>query len=863
MGAFLKWGACGCVLAIGACGTAARDHGEGEQLAERRSALEPVAGPEIFTNTPAPRKQADVGHNPVLASNGVSSGTSFLAVQEVDSQIRAVPVDEHGTVLGSDWLNLGEGTDPQSYPSVAFGAGHYLVIWSVLGAQSTVRGRFVGLGGNLEGSAAFTLSSGQGMYPSVGWSGNQFLVSWLAPGDSASTVTVAAFDATGSKIADSEHVLSTPGSLAYPRIAVGTRRALVTWEKYTHDDATGDIGRIYGALVDLHGAPTGAEFPLSNSASSENTASVAAAGSRFLVVWQTQDDVSRVFGSSLNDNGLFDVKDTAISRSTEPAGLPSVVFGRDQYLVAWTDGRDAQSIYGTGVSVTGDVVGAADVKLASGSPKDVAFGSDRPALAWNGRNYLLSFRGNGIEGSFLSEGLQLLNGQIPLTGVASSQSSPNLAWDGMTYVVQWLDEGNFSPGMTLLADTIGSDGRIRTNPDWARISTPESPAFSASVASNGGYWLSLWIGADGASHWRTVSSDRRVLGSLSPLTELPLSSAPALAGNGTGFLAVYMTGDASNGVVSGRFLPGDNSDTSFPIDISTGNTGPNVFAAAGSGYLVSYSKAGTRLVSVSGAGQVGTSIELSPNVSFVNGATGANTTLVTWTDTSDTQVRARFFAAGAFLGETLVLAESSAGDSPALSWDGSGYFAIWETAQHHLEGRAIASDGALGPVTTLVDEECFGPVSASNQRGQLLVSYVKYDETSRSRRIVSRVVGDRGAGGAGSGESGSSSAGSASGGAGPIGDGSGGVLSTAGRGTASGTAGRGTASGANGNADGSAGVGGNQTPAVSHCSVAHAGGEPSSNSAAIGLGSLLAVLGGVLSRRRRRDSRLRWLAGLS
>src|SRR6185369_16448707 len=136
-------------------------------------------------------------------------------------------------------------------------------------------------------------------YPSVGWTGSQFLVSWLGLGDSDSAVAVAAFDASGNKIANSEHTVSSPGSIGYPRIAMGSRRALVTWEKYTHNDETGDVGRIYGALVDASGAPVGAgEFALSNKASSETTASVAAAGLHFLTVFNTQDDPTSIFGSS-------------------------------------------------------------------------------------------------------------------------------------------------------------------------------------------------------------------------------------------------------------------------------------------------------------------------------------------------------------------------------------------------------------------------------------------------------------------------------------------------------------------------------------------------------------------------------------
>lgn len=841
MGSVLQWGSWLSVFAVCACSAEANKGGVSESLGSHRSALEVVVGPEIGTDTPA-STPTDLGHNPVVASDG----SGFLAVQEVDSRIRAVRVDASGKVLDAIWLDLGEGTEPQYYPSVAFGGGHYLVTWSALDAQSAVRGRFVSPDGTLEGSSAFTLSSGQGLYSSVGWTGSQFLVSWLGLGDSESAVTVAAFTASGSKVPNSEHTLSNPGSIAYPRIAVGSRRALVTWEKYTHNDETGDIGRIYGALVESNGAPVSSgEFALSSSASSETTASVAAAGSHFLVVWQTQDDPSSVFGSSIDDNGAFDHEDVTISRSTETAGLPSVVFSGSNYLVAWTDGRDQQSVYGTPVSTTGVVLGSADIKLASGTPRYVSGGSDRTALAWSGSKYLLSFLGNGIEGSLIGADLQLQNGQIALTGVPSSQGYPNLVWNGVDYVVQWTDERVSWSEMSVRAVRIDSQGRVR-DPNGIVLSTAESSAFSASLASSGhGSSLSLWGGVD-ENYRRTLAADG-TLGPLAPLGTPPLSSPTAVAGNGNGYLAVYTTGDSSDGAVFGRLLDATGSGgTSFPIDSSTLNTGPNVFATPGGGYLVSYSNAGTRLISVGSNGQLGPSLELSATTSFVAAAAGTSKTLVSWTDTSDSQVRARFFTAGALAGDTLVLTESSAGYGAALAWDGASYFAIWETAEHHLDGRNIASDGTLGPVSTLVNEECYGPVSASNAQGQLLLSYSKYGANFRSRRIASRLIGAATGGNGGGGAGGAAGNGGAAGG--PVGNG--GAIGTAGGGTAGSVSG-----GAAGSTGGSATGGGSssQPPIIIKCSVTQVGAGRASSNAALGLSSLLVAIASIWSRRRRRQ----------
>ena len=845
------WGSWVCAFAACACSAGAHRGDDSAAIGVRSAALEPLVGPEIGTDAPA-LVQTDLGHNPVVASDG----NGFLAVQEVDSHIRAVRVDAAGKVLDATWLNFAEGTEAQYYPSVAFGGGHYLVTWSAFDAQSTVRGRFVRPDGTLEGTSAFTLTTGQGLYPSVGWTGSKFLVSWLGLGDSDSAVAVAAFDSNGNKIANSEHTVSNPGSIAYPRIAVGSNRALITWEKYTHSDEAGDIGRIYGALVDTSGTPAGAgEFALSNSPSSEVTASVAAAGSHFLVVWNTQDDPTSIFGSSISDTGAFDNEDVTISRSTENVGLSSVAFNGTNYLVAWTDGRDQQSIYGTPVSTTGVVLGSADLKLATGSPLYVGFASDRTALAWSGSKYLLSFLGHGIEGSLIGGDLQIQNGQIGLTAVANSQSYPRLAYDGSNYVVEWTDERDSSTDMSVRAVRIDAGGHV-LDANGIVLSTAESTAFSTSIASTGnGSSLSVWIGISSGNFRRTLTSNGS-LGALAPFSDQRLDSTPALAGNGNGYLAVYTTGDSSNGAVFGRLLDATGSGGSdFRIDSSTLNTGATAFRAAGGGYLVTYSQSGTRLIPVSSTGQLGASLELSTSTSITAAATGGNKTLVAWTDTNDTQIRARFFENGALTSNTLVLSESSLGWGAALSWDGSGYFAIWETPDHHLDGRSIGTDGTLGPVSTLVNEEAYAPVSDSNGQGQVLVSYTKYGESFRSRRIVSRLIGSVVDGGGGSGGSGGSAGatGGAVGSAGAAGtasgvSGSGGVAGTPG----SGTAGSGTAGTTTGSA-GSGTGGGNQPPVVINCSITQVGERGTEHGAMFGVGSLLAAVASAFARRRRRE----------
>ena len=834
------------VLGVWSCSAPAPNHGVSRQAVTQAPA---AVGQEIATDPPV-LQASDVGHNPVVASDG----NGFLSVQEVASRIRAVRVGPTGAVLDSPWLDLGEATADQYYPSVVFGGGHYLVTWSAFlhDGGSTIEGRFVKPNGDVEGSANFTLAT-SAMYPSVGWNGTRFLLSYLSlTGTGANNVAITAFNADGTAVPNSTHSVSAPGSIAYPRLAVGATASLVAWEAYVHDDVLGDVGSIRGALVDASGAPGPAgELPLS--APGAGSVSLAAGDAGFLAVWNTKNSPSAIVGSVVSASGEVTSQGVAISHSSQDSGLPSVAFDGDNYLVAWADGRDEQSVYGNRVSPTGVVSSPTDVKLATGSPRYVAFGSDHTSLAWSGSEFLLTFLGHGIEGSLIASDLSLVNGQIPLTGVPNKQGYPLSVWTGQNYLVVWTDERNSYTDMELRGVRIGGDAKL-LDPQGISLSDPANPAFSAQLASTRqGSAVVVWFGITGASFSRTIASDG-TLGVSQPFQTDPLYSPASLASNGTGYLAAYATGDSSNGAVLGRLLDvNGTSGPAFELDSSTVNTSPVAFAV-GDDYLVSYSKSGTWLLPVSGSGVHGESVLLSSGSVYATVASsGAGPALVVWPDAYDTGtgIHGRFFEAGALSGPTLEIAETSAGYGAAVAWDGTNYWAVWETPEHLLQGRAIGTDGALGPLSIWVDQECFAPVLSSDGQGQLLLSYTKYGEQSQTRRVFSRLVGrgalnpDGGVGGAaGAGGGAGTGAGSGGASAGSSGTGIGGTGGSSSGGSSSGGS---TSTGGSSSNAGASGSGSNPPP-LPQCSL-NASGASKGPRGFIGLG--LGLFAAALLRRRR------------
>jgi hypothetical protein len=327
--------------------------------------------------------------------------------------------------------------------------------------------------------------------------------------------------------------------------------------------------------------------------------------------------------------------------------------------------------------------------------------------------------------------------------------------------------------------------------------------------------------------------------------------------------------------VFGHLLdPSGQPGAEFRIDASTLNTGPFVFASEGQ-YLVAYARSGMHLVRVSDTGSVGTIIDLSSNVTLVGGASSGTSTLVTWNDGdgSTSALSGRFVVSGAFSGDAFEISPDSAGYASALAWDGGTYWAVWESPLHALMARSIGADGTLGAVSTLVAEESYAPVLATDGHGQLLLSYAKLAGDRQSTRVVSRIVG-QGAGtstggGAGAGSGGGAGAGSAgmtsmgAGGTSAAGSGTGGTTPTGAAGTSAAGAGTGGistsggTSGSGGALSGSAGrggaagrnAGGGSGPAGPLCSLSSGGRERRSPGYAALFGLAWAL---VATRRRRR-----------
>ncbi|WP_437585342.1 hypothetical protein [Sorangium sp. So ce1000] len=749
--------------------------------------LDPEVGPEIGTDPPVPVQQ-DVGFDPEIATDGAGYVVAF----EDFARIRAVRVDASGNVLDLDWLDLGEEGVGQLLPSVAYGGGRYFFTWCRYDDDGvTIHGRMMRPDGTLEGSASFAIpSSGEGLFPSVEWNGERFVASWLSvTGDGVENVHVTLVDPSGGVVPGAERAVSTSGQAARPVITSGAGVSVVAWDDANGGERAVRAARVAGdgTVLDVGGVPI-SEGPVN-----ARLPALASSGASFLVTWVRDDWPSAIRGAVLTADGTITARDFPISRSSPGTQAPTAAFDGHGYLVAWADERDRRSMVGARVSVDGVVQGTVDVRLADGSPRSV-LDSDRNSLVWNGSHFLLAFHGEGIEGSLIGPDLALAAGPIVLSPMPNRQRNPRVVWTGESYLVAWSDERDPDlerADVHVRAVRVSAAGEVV---DPAGIDLL-SRAMSLDLASNGeGTSVLTWSEMRDREYLRPIASDGTP-GERVAVSSLYLTSAPAVASNGDGYLVTFVERSTDEPYVytaSGRLLDASgNAGLAFPIAPATGSASSAFPLPAGQGYLVVYGNrdVGVRLVPVSRTGDVGESVFLSDPPISVSGATDGTHTLVVWTkgeewpNPPDGLIRGRVFADGGWRGEAFEISPASAGHAAAVAWDGASYQVVWEEAEtQRLRIRAVAPDGTLGTEALLVDEACASPTLASSEDGRLLLTYEKPRLAGYVRRVVSRLLtpepssgtGAGGSGGAGAGGGGNGGAGASAGSNGVAGAGAGG-----------------------------------------------------------------------------------------
>jgi hypothetical protein len=396
-------------------------------------------------------------------------------------------------------------------------------------------------------------------------------------------------------------------------------------------------------------------------------------GSNFLVAWATSNGISAVRVST--GGVVLDQTPIHIAASNVFGSIVSA--GSGSSLIVWEtcspgkpctttqNGPAIHDVVGARISSDGTVLDASPITIASGMAS--ASGFD---VAFDGTNYLVAF-GNitsccppqfpvqyGILAQRVSGAGTLVGSQITIVSGLVGPNTPSLSFDGTNFFVVWnygiVHGARVSPGGVVL-DPTGFDISTAIAADTA------VPA----VAFDGTNTIVAW--EDGTGDQPGTMLVRRVDGAGTTVDPAPIPVAagqdPALAaGNGQVLLAFANGYSLTAGVEAVRIESGTILDNP-PFILSTHAND-----------------------------QTGEAISTNGSSSFV-----------VWNDDRSGSIDiygARVTADGSMLDGTGIPISTAAGNqsSPAVVFDGTGYFVVWadtRSGRSDIYGARVTADGVV------------------------------------------------------------------------------------------------------------------------------------------------------------------------
>ncbi|MBN2495881.1 MAG: hypothetical protein JXR96_14920 [Deltaproteobacteria bacterium] len=411
----------------------------------------------------------------------------------------------------------------------------YITIWSDRSdcAKNDLFAARSSAGCELVDAAGIPVAVGlsQMLAPSVAWSGERFFATWMeVQGGAGPDIFGATVDRTPVDPASDEHTLATePLFQLFPAIAWDGSSFLVVWSEQSCDGdyaiaVSGVRVRPDGSLAD------GGQALLSLPGLSP---AVACAADSCLIALSEDADV--VYATVGRDQPLGELATQHVTFSPYEQLTPAVASNGESYMLAWVD-RGQMSLPKIRVAPIGlahEVGLINDVSVSAGSHIE-------PDLASDGSSYLVVWvedragdeRSSVVAARVEQNGAVLDPGGIRLSAEGQLTRYPAVAWGGSCHLVIWeqeVDQGDWR----LYATRVSREGLVL-----------DTPFELASISSVGIQEVGPSLVSDGADLW-LITYHRKVEGAPYPVfrifgrfLQLDRESQPPLADSPSGSLGV-------------------------------------------------------------------------------------------------------------------------------------------------------------------------------------------------------------------------------------------------------------------------------------------------------------------------------------
>jgi hypothetical protein len=530
---------------------------------------------------------------PAAAFNGTTYLVAWSDKREGQWNIDAARVSPAGRVVDTAAIPICLADGPQQSPDAASDGKGFLVAWEDQrsGMRWNVYAARLDSNGRVMDTAGILLRSlnGDKHSPSVAFGAGKYLVAWDEYYDSRNIV--AAFVDSAGHVGEGIEVCAVPGNQGSSSVAFGDSLFLVAWND-TRDGSRSTVhaARITesGVLLDTNG------FAVMTPHDAQVLPSVAYDGTNFLVSWQE--------GPVLNNNILAariaptgEVLDTValcVSNAARDQSRPRAVFADSCYFIIWEDERSGTpDAYCARLTSVGQVVDTVGIRVSEDvGPKlapVIAMGAGQLLASWQcGRN---DSTPHGINGSRISTSGEVLDSASFLIGANlrkkyTRQDSARAVFGDSSWLVVWSDYRPDSLHTGVYGMRVNRDGHP-LDAAAIRISSREDhDDVSPCAAFDGSNYLVVWQDSAGAVcdiRGRRLSSGGALLDTADVSIALGGSRVgrPAVLYDGSSFLVVWQEWVTGNFRLYGRRVSsaGVVLDTAeITVSASPGSTNPAV-----------------------------------------------------------------------------------------------------------------------------------------------------------------------------------------------------------------------------------------------------------------------------------------------
>ncbi len=360
-------------------------------------------------------------------------------------------ISRAGHVIDSVGIWISRLTALAQYPSVTFDGSNYFVVWQdrrsgtkwdIYGARVSPTGAVLDPEGLVVADVFADKTS-----PSVTWCQDNYLVVWQ---DSRNSSLYSARVGRSGAVLDTIRLAG--GIRLNPSIIKGWKDCLIAWEQWIQTGPHTWQSDVYGTRISHSGlildpAPIRICDLPSSIASPKGTFS----GTNWTVGWEDGRgacNVRDIYGARVDVSGIvLDPAGFPLSTAVNHQSQPWAVFDGVNFLLVWEDRCAGKfcDIHGTRIDGVGNVLDSVALVISAAANDQRA-----PRLAYDGNNYLVAWsdfrNGNNIDvfcarlnrnGSCLDT-----NGIIVTASAGSSQERPSLAFDGLNYLIVWMDYRN-------------------------------------------------------------------------------------------------------------------------------------------------------------------------------------------------------------------------------------------------------------------------------------------------------------------------------------------------------------------------------------------------------------------------------------